>query len=61
VFLKICWVITGIASTAGLVELFSTLGEANGAPQQAAGAGIAIACAAIPYIFTRCIEGIGAK
>jgi ABC-type spermidine/putrescine transport system permease subunit II len=57
-FVKLCWVVTAVASAIGLLILFSALGNSNSAPQQAAGAGMAIACAAIPYIFTRCMEGI---
>lgn len=53
------WICTLLASVlAGLVLVASVVG-AKGAPQEAAGAAIALCVAVIPYVFTRAIEGIG--
>ena len=60
-FVKICWVITALASAVGLFILFATLSSASGAPQEAAGAAIAVACVAIPHVFTRAMEGVTRK
>lgn len=56
-FIRICWIVTAVATTLGLLELLTALGEANGAPQEAAGAAIAVAFAVIPYVFSRSMEG----
>ena len=58
--LKICWVVTAIGASIGLLLLFATMGGSESAPQEAAGAAMALAAAAIPYVFTRCIEGLTA-
>jgi hypothetical protein len=42
------------------VILLGTLATAKGAPQEAAGAAIALAVAVIPYVFTRAIEAFEA-
>lgn len=60
-FTKICWGVTAAASCFALVFFFNALAGANGAPQEAAGAAIALAMVAIPYIFTRSVEGISSK
>jgi hypothetical protein len=53
-----CWVMVIISSIiATFVLLFAIIG-ANGAPQEAAGAAIAVAIVIIPYVFTRAIEGL---
>jgi len=54
--IKFFWVITLLcAILAGLVLGFTVLAAA-GAPQQAAGAAIALGLAVIPYIATRAIQ-----
>jgi hypothetical protein len=53
---KICWAITLFMSCCSALFAFVTIGGANGAPQEAAGA--AMAMVVIPYVFTRCVEGI---
>lgn len=55
-FAKICAAITLLATVGAVLELFDTLVRATSAPQQAAGASIAIATAVIPYVFTRCVR-----
>ena len=52
----ICWAITVLAAGIAAVVLFLTLGSANGAPQEAAGAAIALAICVIPYVFTRACQ-----
>jgi hypothetical protein len=60
-FLKICWVITAVAAALATLFFVSGTAEANGAPQEAAAAAMALAIAVIPYVFTRCIEGMVTK
>lgn len=53
------WVMTMIGCVlGGIVVLFGIFG-ANGAPQQAASAGIGISLAAIPYCFARAVSEVG--
>ena len=51
--IKVLWVFTLLGSLLG--GLFGVLGllTAHGAPQEAAAAAIAVACAVIPYCFAR--------
>lgn len=53
---KFLWVITALACIPSGALLLLAL-VAQGAPQQAAGAAIAVAVAVIPYVFTRAVEG----
>jgi hypothetical protein len=57
-FVKICWVITALASALALLAFAAAVLDANSAPQEAAGAAVAAAIAIIPYVFTRCVEGL---
>jgi hypothetical protein len=59
-FVKICWVITALVTTYSALEYTVTMAEAQSAPQQAAGAAMAAARVIIPYVFTRCMEGLAA-
>lgn len=52
------WIVTILATCAAAFQLFTTWALATSAPQQAAGAALAVGIAAIPYIFTRCLEAI---
>lgn len=61
VVVKICWGITALAACIAALVFVSIMGEANGAPQEAAGAAMALAIAIIPYVFTRCLEGLFTK
>ena len=55
-FVGLCWIITLLAACLAGFELFFTVGSANGAPQQAAGAAMAMAICVIPYVFTRACQ-----
>ena len=52
----LCWAITMLAACLAAVTLFSTIGSANGAPQEAAGAAMSLAICIIPYVFTRACQ-----
>lgn len=43
----------------GSFILISTLMQAKGAPQEAAGAAIALCFGVLPYVFARCVEKMG--
>lgn len=58
---KFFWVLTLIASVLGGIGLFFIAISPASAPQQAAGAAIAIGVAVIPYVFTRAVEGLTKK
>jgi len=47
---------TMIFAVIGAIVLIFGISGANGAPQEAAVAGIAIACAVIPYVIFRCMQ-----
>lgn len=51
------WLGTAIFALLSVLIVFATLAGAKGAPQEAAGAAIALCCAVIPYVFTRAVEG----
>jgi hypothetical protein len=55
-FLGLCWVITALAACFGGLVLYLTFTEASGAPQEAAGAALAVAICIIPYVFTRACQ-----
>ena len=56
--MRFCYIVTAICtSIAALVLVVGTAG-ANGAPQEAAAAAMAIGLAVIPYVFSRCVEKI---
>jgi hypothetical protein len=57
--MQFLWVCTVLASVLAAVILVGALATAKGAPQEAAGAAIALCVAVIPYVFTRAVEGIG--
>jgi hypothetical protein len=52
-FVGFCWVITVLAACIAGAVLALTFTAANGAPQEAAGAALALAICVIPYVFTR--------
>ena len=45
-----------LGAVAGGFTLFATVGAAKGAPQEAAGAAMAVALAIIPYVFARAVQ-----
>ena len=55
-FVGFCWVVTGFAACIAGALLFLTFKTANGAPQEASGAAIALAICIIPYVFTRACQ-----
>jgi hypothetical protein len=57
-FATICWGITLIASCIAAFMLFGAIVSSQSAPQQAAGAALALGVVVIPYVFTRCIEAV---
>lgn len=56
IFLGLCWIITLLAACIAGAVLFITLTASSGAPQEAAGAAIALAVCVIPYVFTRACQ-----
>ena len=57
-FVKICWIITALAASAAAITFFRTVARASLSADVAAGAAMAAALAIIPYVFTRCMEGL---
>ncbi len=54
------WVISILGSLAGVLVIVATLGGgANGAPQEAVGIALGLACAVIPYCISRAVSEIG--
>lgn len=51
------WLCTLIGVAIGALQFAMTMTASAGAPQQAAGAAMALCFAVIPYVFTRAIEG----
>lgn len=56
--IKFLWVVTLLAALVAGAVLALTVLLATGAPQQAAGAAIAVAVAVIPYVLARAAEGL---
>ncbi|MEX1107275.1 MAG: hypothetical protein WEC00_00040 [Dongiaceae bacterium] len=50
------YLIVALAAAAGAFALMDTLVNAESAPQQAAGAAMALAISVIPYVFVRAID-----
>jgi hypothetical protein len=55
-FERAIWIVTIISSIIALVELSFTTIAAQSAPQQAAGAALAVAWAAVPYCLARAVQ-----
>lgn len=51
------WLLTMLSCMVGGFFLMIALLASTGAPQEAAGAAIAVAFAVVPYCFTRALEG----
>lgn len=58
--MKFFYVLTIIGAIVGALYLIGGLSLANGAPQEAAVAAIAIACAVLPYCLARALHGMSA-
>jgi hypothetical protein len=56
----ILWIVTILGALVGFAQMMM-LESATGAPQQAAGAAMAVASAVIPYVFARAVEKISQK
>lgn len=57
-FIFLSWLATVLGSILGLFILAATVVFSDSAPQQAAGAALAVACAVIPYVFSRACESL---
>jgi hypothetical protein len=56
---KICWCVTLlVVCLAGFDLVGVVLNTSASAIQQAAGAALVVAACIVPYVFTRCIEGL---
>lgn len=60
VFAKLCYLITLLACVVAGVLFLGSFAAAS-APQEAAAASMAVAAAAIPYIFSRAVEGLAKR
>lgn len=61
IFAGLCWAVTVIAAGVAAIQLFDTVAGAAPAPQQAAGAAVALAIAIIPYVFSRAVDSVAAS
>lgn len=52
---RFVWGFAALGAVAGLIQLCYTFAEATSAPQQAAGAGLALGMAVIPYCLARAL------
>lgn len=59
--MKAAWILVIIGSVLGTLTLLLTFAASESAPQEAAGAGLAIAMAAIPYCFARALSEMGGR
>lgn len=53
---SVFYIIAALSSALGGLVLLFTIASSSGAPQQAAGAAIAMALAVLPYVFARSIQ-----
>jgi hypothetical protein len=53
---RVLWIVTMIGVGFGALVFVEALTE-NSAPRQAAGAGLALCCAVIPYVLARAVRG----
>lgn len=56
----IFWIVSILGAAVGAFQLAETFSSAASAPQQAAGAAMAAACAVIPYCLARAIQALAA-
>jgi hypothetical protein len=62
--MEVVWILPLLGSLIAGFEFLDTLTAATSAPQQAAGAAMAMCWAVLPYVFARAVEGLshlGAK
>jgi ABC-type phosphate transport system permease subunit len=53
---SVCWALAAVGSLVGGIVFFDALVSSNGAPQQAAGAALAIGFGVLPYVFARAAD-----
>lgn len=53
---RICWVLALLSAGIGMIQLIVTFRTAESAPQQGAGAALAVALAVIPYCIARAVQ-----
>lgn len=53
---RVCWALALLSAGFGMLELIFTMVRAESAPQQAAGAAMAVAFAVIPYCIARALQ-----
>jgi hypothetical protein len=58
VLLGFFWMITILATGVAFFVLFVTFARSSGAPQEAAGAALAVAIVVIPYVFSRACQAM---
>lgn len=58
--LAFCWMLTIIGVVFGALVLFGTFAAAKGAPQEAAGATLAVALVVLPTVFARACSELSA-
>jgi hypothetical protein len=59
--LRFLWFFAGIGVVFGGIIVVGTLMTATGAPQEAAGAAIRVACGVLPYCFARAAQELSGK
>ena len=52
---RFAWIVALVGSALGALTFLLTMSGAESAPQEAAGAGMALALAAVPYCFARAL------
>lgn len=55
------WVVAIVGAAVGFLQFVAAMNNATGAPQQAAGAAMAVACAVIPYVVARAVDELTRK
>ncbi|HQP50264.1 MAG TPA: hypothetical protein PKX12_16180 [Spirochaetota bacterium] len=53
---KVLWILTIVFSVIGALLFVGVLSSANGAPQEAAGAAMALCFSVIPYVISRAVS-----
>ncbi len=56
--MRFIWILPLVGSLIAGLEFFDSLISATSAPQQAAGAAMAMSWAVLPYVFARAAEGL---
>jgi hypothetical protein len=56
--MRVIWILPLLGSLIAGLEFFDSIISATSAPQQAAGAAMAMSWAVLPYVFARAAEGL---